>query len=264
GRPDGGKVEHDLGSAEASGLCLHVALVDAELNTQPLEPHQVKIHGTRADGAAAGCGDPRAAEARKQRTQDEEGCTHRLDELVGRLAAGDVAGLDDDLVSVGAPLGASPQVPEHLERGRHVGQHRDVLDHAAFAREQRREDERQRGVLRAAHRHFALERSATPDHDRVHQLLSPRRATSTRSMLAWSSTVRTSPYRPSRTTPHRPAAASPAPISTISQPPGTSTSGATVTSRCSTARPSGPASSARAGSWSRTSGNRPAWSPSAT
>ena len=183
GRPDRGEVEDDLRPPQSSGVRLDVALVDPEVRAEALEAAQMKVDGTRTDGAAAGRGDACPPETCEERTQDQERRSHRLHEIVRRLAVGNVAGLDDDLPPVRAPLGASTQVPEDLERGRHVGEHRHVLDHAALAREQRREEKRQSGVLRATHRHLSLERPAAPDHDRVHRPL-PRLATSTRSMPA--------------------------------------------------------------------------------
>ena len=183
GRPHGGEVEHDLRAAQALRLGLHVALADAEPRAELLEAAQVEVDGPRADGAAAGGGDARVAKAGEERPQHEEGGAHRLHQLVGRLAARDRARLDHHLVPVGALRDARAQVLEHLDRGAHVGERRHVPHHRALAREQGREEERQRRVLGPAHHHLALELGAPPDHDRVHPS-PPKRSASTRSMPA--------------------------------------------------------------------------------
>src|SRR2546429_79737 len=76
------------------------------------------------------------AEAREERTQDEERGTHGLHEVVRRLAAVDGAGLDADLVTVGRRLHPGTEVAQHRDRGPDVAQHGHVPDDAAVRREQ--------------------------------------------------------------------------------------------------------------------------------
>src|SRR5690606_23870317 len=57
---------------------------------------------------------------------------------------------------------------EEAEGRRDVGDARQAADRAALARQQRREEERQPGVLRAADRHGAGEPPASPHDDLRH------------------------------------------------------------------------------------------------
>src|SRR5262249_54088944 len=80
-----------------------------------------------------------------------------------RLRARDVARLDHDLMAVRGLPDAGAEPPEHVARRTHVGELRDVAKDVALGREQRREQERQRRVLGAAHQHLALEGVAPLD-----------------------------------------------------------------------------------------------------
>ena len=74
----------------------------------------MQVDGPGADGAAAGQRDPGAALAGEQRAQHQDRGAHGLDEVVGRLDRGEVAGLDLDDA---ARRGTRPARPGRAGRG---------------------------------------------------------------------------------------------------------------------------------------------------
>ncbi len=70
---------------------------EADLRAQRRQPLEMQIDRAGADGAAAGEGDPGAAEAGQQRPEDQHRGAHGLDQVVGRLDLIDAGGIDLDL-----------------------------------------------------------------------------------------------------------------------------------------------------------------------
>jgi alkylated DNA nucleotide flippase Atl1 len=138
--PTDGKSSRIFAPRRPFGLGLDIAFGDADARTHLLEAGQVQVDRARADRAAAGRRHAGAPEPREQRAEHEERRAHRLHELVRRVDGGHVARLDEHVVAVGAPRDARAQVLEHRHRGADVGQHRHVPQHAALARQQRREE----------------------------------------------------------------------------------------------------------------------------
>ena len=83
-----------------------------------LQALQVQVNGTRANGAAARQRDTRIAKTCAQWPQYQDRGTHRLHQLVGRLLAGHLAGLDRELVMLG-PVAETYVCPEAGQQPRH-------------------------------------------------------------------------------------------------------------------------------------------------
>ena len=164
-----------LRATQLLGLGFDVAVHDAHLRPHLLQTLQVQVDGTAADGAATRCRNAGAPEARHQRPQGEEGGTHRFDEIVLRLEADQPLGLDAHFAV--DLLDGSPQVGQQAQRRADVDHHRDVAKGTALRCQQRRQQDRQRGVLRPVERHLAPEAPAAVNADPVHALAQRSRNT---------------------------------------------------------------------------------------
>ena len=120
----------------------------------------MQVDGPRADGAAARRRDARLPEAREQRTQHEERRAHRLHELVGRLGA---AQMSRASTMTSCPSGlartSAPRCRSTASAVRTSASAGTLRSTQRSRGEQRREEQRQRRVLRAAHLDLALERT---------------------------------------------------------------------------------------------------------
>ncbi len=192
GGADRRHVEVDAGAAEAVDGGLGVAVRDIDDRTELAQAVDVQVHRPAADGAAAGQRDARLAEAREQRPEHEERGAHRLHEIVRCLVAVDAGGAD---ASTARPaLDRRAEILEQTQRRPHVDDVGQVAHLARFVGEQRREEDRQRGVLRPRDRHLTLQPPSAPHQDGIHQppLPVPRPcATSRRGIPARSGSTRT-------------------------------------------------------------------------
>jgi hypothetical protein len=110
-----------------------VPVLDIDLGAHRLQPLDVLIHRTQADGAPAGKTYPGLAAARDERAQDEDRRPHGLDEVVRRERIRHR--VRAQLVSVGPGL-ADPQshLGEQSAGRRDVAQLRHILDRQTLAR----------------------------------------------------------------------------------------------------------------------------------
>jgi hypothetical protein len=151
------------GPAEAAGRRGEVVAV-AVVDLGAERPHRVdvEVHRPPSDAVAAGVADDHPAEPGEERPQEHEAGPH----LRGRLerheqpldvARGDLVdvrlGVVDDDAEVAERLGHDPDV---LDLGH-------VREAAALAGQRRRGQHLERGVLRAADRHGAVQRHAALD-----------------------------------------------------------------------------------------------------
>ena len=154
GGADRRQIEINLCAAQLLRRRLDVAMALLDRRAHRFEAFQMQIDRPRADGAAAGSRDPRAAKARQQRTQNQKRRAHGFHQIVGRLELADGVGAQTDLVRALAPallVDLYPEAREQLEGGANVGEVRHDLIGTGLARQQRSDQNRQRGVLRAAH-----------------------------------------------------------------------------------------------------------------
>ncbi|MNX77078.1 hypothetical protein D3C86_1086020 [compost metagenome] len=130
----------------------------------------MQIHRPRADGAAAGQRDPGVAHPGEDRADGEEGRPHLGDQLVGGGVLAQAAGVE----AVRAPAGRfdlDAQGAQDLADDVDVGQLGDVGDVAIALREDRRGQDRQGRVLRAADRNGADERGPAVDNQLIQALI---------------------------------------------------------------------------------------------
>jgi len=149
--PHGGDVEVDPGPPEAPGPGLHVAFPQIDLGPHGLEGLEVEVDRAGADGAAAGERHPCLAHPRHQRPEDEDGGPHSPHQVVGRLAAGDVAAVDPQGVALAFHL--RPVVGQEFLDRPDIGKVGDVSVGAPAVGQKGRHENGQGGVFRAADPH---------------------------------------------------------------------------------------------------------------
>ena len=144
-------VKYDMGAPEPVGAGLDKAFLDHDIGAHCLQTRNVQVDGTGAYRAAARQRDVCLTESRDQRTEHENGRTHRLDEFVRCLTPIDVTrvNLHREAV-VNGHLNA-----QHLQQRQHRGhvlEVRHIADRHGLARQQGTGQDRQRGVLGARYR----------------------------------------------------------------------------------------------------------------
>ncbi len=168
---DGDALEVDHSAAQAMErfrFDIAVGLIDS--GAQPLQTEDVQIDGPRADGASARHGDARAAGARHQRTQNQAGGAHGLDQFIWRFGADDSGGMHANGLAILIHLRSDiHQEPLH---GADVADARNAAERHRLIGEQRRGQCGQRRILGAAGGNFAVEGSSAGDDKLIHGCLS--------------------------------------------------------------------------------------------
>ena len=170
GAGDGDEVEHEARAGEPRRARADVAAVEIDLGAHRHEALDVQVDRTQADAASARQRHARFAAARDERAQREDRRAHRLHQLVGRERPVDRAGVERHLAR---RTGAAPHAhlrQELFHRAR-VVELRHVGDRQRLGGQQRRAEDRQRGVLGAGNLHFAMQRLPALDQKLVHALL---------------------------------------------------------------------------------------------
>ena len=162
GAGDGHHVHHDARALQALALGVDVAVLDADLGAHRLQALDVQIDRARADGAAAGQGHARLAEARQQRPQHQDGGAHGFHQFVGRFLVRDGFAAEGDVVLV-VERDAHAHVAEQRQHGADVLEVRHVGQPQRLGGEQAGGQDRQRGVLGAGNAHLAVKRVAAVD-----------------------------------------------------------------------------------------------------
>ena len=164
GAGDRQHVEHDVGAAQPLRARGDVAVLELDARPHRLEPLEVLIDRARADRAAARQRHARAAVARDQRPEHQHRRAHGLDQLVGRLVVVDRRRVDArDAPALVFEAGA--QAREQPPHRAHVAQPGDVAVAGGAARQQRRRQDGQRGVLGTRDAHLAVQAGAATDDD---------------------------------------------------------------------------------------------------
>ncbi len=129
----------------------------------------MQIDRSRANRAASGQRYIGFTEAGDQRSQYEDRCAHRFDQIIGCAALGDRAAVDFNIeFFIKCCLGTHT-----LQQGNHrrdVLEVRHIPDRDRFSRQQGAGEDWQRRVLRARNRDHALERRTTFDEQLIHVL----------------------------------------------------------------------------------------------
>ena len=166
-------LEFDLGPAETVGLGPDVAVLEGDGRAELLQPGDVEVDRTRADGAAAGQGDDRLAEAGDERAENEDRGPHGPDELVGRFVRPDLRDAQGHPVP-GRAVGAA-EIGDERQDGLDILHLRDIREPDLLARQERCGDRRQDGVLGPAHADLTLQAKAgiAADEELFHQTTRP-------------------------------------------------------------------------------------------
>ena len=127
------------------------------------------IDWTQSDRAPAGQRDPRLSAAPEQRSQCKNGRAHRFHQLVGRERPVDVARIQDDAIAVDA-FALDAHLREQRHHRPHVVQAWHVGDTQRLRGQQRRAENRQRGILRPRHANFSVQWRSAFDDELVHPL----------------------------------------------------------------------------------------------
>ena len=132
----------------------------------------VQIDRPRADGAAAGQGNARVAEARDERAERQNRGAHRFHQFVGRFGVRNGFGLNGEFAGRNVrAFHAAAHVREKLGHGDDVAHVRNIFESDGFAGEQRRGHRRQRGIFRAADSDCAFELASALNFESIHRLV---------------------------------------------------------------------------------------------
>ncbi|OPY91375.1 MAG: hypothetical protein A4E73_02047 [Syntrophaceae bacterium PtaU1.Bin231] len=164
----GGDVEIDLRAPKPFCLGVYVAVPKFHFCAHLLQGLDMEIHGSRTDRAAPGQRYPGLPEPGHKRPQDENRGPHRLDEVIGGFAADRIPCVD---TGYGSRFDLRAQVRQEFADGLDVQQIRDIVVGVPAVRQQRRHQNRQRGVLRAADADLAVQPAPPLDDHLVHALL---------------------------------------------------------------------------------------------
>ena len=133
-------------------------------------PEDVQVDGPRADGAAAGQGDPGAAGARHQRAQHQARSAHGLDQFVGRFGAQDA--LRPETNGLALHVHGGSDIHQQALHGADVAHAGHAMQGDGFIGQQRRRQRGQRRVLRAVGRNLAAKRGSARNYEFIHGTLS--------------------------------------------------------------------------------------------
>ena len=187
----GGVLERRLPSASTAAMTafsVPVTLASSRNNVVPLKTlgaHLVPLSGldlgaergervdmgvdpAPADDVSARRRHRGGAEAGEQRPREEDGCADLVAELLVELRRRHARRVDAHLVRAD-PVGLRAGTADEGEHRVHVEDPRDVLELDGLAREQRRGENRQRGVLVPGRLHAPGERVPSLDHERLSQ-----------------------------------------------------------------------------------------------
>ncbi len=170
GARHGDHVGGDARAAQPAGRRRHaghdIAMFHRDVRPQRLQALDVLINRACADGATSGQAHPRLPESRQQGPEHQHRGAHGLDQLIRRLVVIHRCGTEADLPAVLFDLSA--QAAQQLGQGTHIHELRCVVQLHRLGGEQRGGNQRQRGVLRPAGLHHALQRALPGDSEFVH------------------------------------------------------------------------------------------------
>ena len=158
--------------AQAIGGGFYVTVILRDFCAKLFQPFNVHVDRTAADGAAAGQRYAGASAAGNQRSENQRGGAHGLDQFIGSFGTGDIFA-----VNRGAVLGASvaefdlgAHGGEQVARGLNVAHLRNVFENDRFVGEQCGSHAGKRGVLCATDAHGAEQRLSAADYKFVHDM----------------------------------------------------------------------------------------------
>ena len=150
-----------------------IAFGEVDLRAHRFQRLQVQLHGTRADGTAAGQRHLGFAHARHQRRQHLERGAHLAHHVIAGEDRRDLVGGEAHGVAFAKATGQrhlhlDPEADQQLGHGAHIGQAGHIGQGQGLRRQQRRRHQLQGGILGAANGDFPLEGVAAADANSVH------------------------------------------------------------------------------------------------
>ena len=164
---DAGLVEEQRRPAEALGAHL-VSRPRLDLGAERGEGVDVGVDPAAADDISARRRHGGGAEAGEQRPREEDGRADLVGKLLVELRRRQAGRVDAHLVRAD-PVGLRARAANEGEHRVHVADPRHVFELHRLAREQRRGEDRQSGVLVAGSLHAPRERVPSLDHERLSQ-----------------------------------------------------------------------------------------------
>ena len=145
------------------------AVANLDIRAQSLKALQMQIDRTRTDGTAARQRNLRPSAAREQRPHNQKRSAHFPHQIVGGLPAYDIAAVHGETM-LRLVIGCrDTQFPQHLRDRLHIVQRRNFVKAARLLLPQeRRRDNRQHRVLRAADFHTARKTVSAVDNQFLH------------------------------------------------------------------------------------------------
>ena len=163
GGRDARLVEEDVGAAEPL-RAQNERVVELEARAELLEREEVRVDAASADDVAARRGQLDLAAAREQRAREQDRGADLPAERRVELGRPQLLRVDRERVA-GRPLGAGADGLDELDERLDVADARDVLEVHRVLAEERRGDDRQRGVLVAGGADAAGERVPALDDE---------------------------------------------------------------------------------------------------
>src|SRR5579872_2105812 len=171
GSSDGDLVENDLRALEPDCAGFDVAVLLRDFGAEAFESFYVQINRASPDSTPAGERNTGASAAGDQRSENQSGGTHRLDEFVGGFRRRQVLA-----VNGGAVMGASiaefdigAHRGEQVARGLNVADLRNVFENDRLIGEQGGGHAGKGGIFGAAHADSAEQRLSAADDELIHE-----------------------------------------------------------------------------------------------
>jgi len=182
GAGDGNFVEDNFSATKTAAFQgindgLDVAMLLRDLRAQTLQSLDVEIDGAGANGASSGQRDAGVSTPRYERSQNERGGSHGLDQFIRRFGSGECARANR-CPMMGASIAEfdfRTHGGKQLARGLDIAHLRDVFENHRFVGEQSCRHARERGVLRATDADCPQQRVATADYELIHRVRNLRK-----------------------------------------------------------------------------------------
>ncbi len=174
GRADGNKWKDHLTADEPIRRArLDISAVEFDLSAEFLQPLEVQINGSRADGATARLRDPRLTAARNNRPQDKHAGPHLPDEIVRRRRVRNIRGVemrDPAFIRTVAAVyfDGDAVMLQQTRQSRDIRQTRQVFQRQRLVSQQGSGHQRQRCILRTRNRYLPHQTLTASNTDARH------------------------------------------------------------------------------------------------
>ena len=161
-----GNVKIDFISDQLFGGGLHITVGQLDFGAQAGQTFQVQVDGPGPDGAAPGQGHARFFQTGQQGPQNQDGCPHFADQVIGGFMVGKTGGIDfDRMVRI---LDPGAQIFQEQPGASDIHQPGHIVKGVAPVRQEGGHQDRQGGVFGAADINFTGQPAAALDENLVH------------------------------------------------------------------------------------------------